>query len=104
MAGLKVDFTPLTQISSSAVNSNTIYFRDWQINNENLSAQITGVQLLFTTVNPFFSNSLCVYVDGIRQRPTSDYTITGINNFTFVGGSAPATGTDLYVDYRRSDL
>jgi hypothetical protein len=104
MAGLKVDFTPLTQISSSAVNANTIYFRDWQINNEILSAQITGVQLLFTTVNPFFSDSLCVYLDGLRQLLGVDYTVTGNDNFTFTAGNEPLSGQDLVVDYRRSDL
>jgi hypothetical protein len=104
MAGLKVNFVPLTLISSSEINNNFIVIRDWDIKNDDLSAQITGIQLLFTTTYEFYSNSLCVYLDGIRQLLGTDYTVTGNDNFTFTAGNEPLSGQDLVVDYRRSDL
>jgi hypothetical protein len=38
-----------------------------------------------------------VYLNGIRQYPWTDYTITGANQITF--SVAPTTGDLLLIDY-----
>lgn len=62
------------------------------------SGTINSINAAFTlahTPNP--ASSLKVYVDGVRQRLTTDYTLV-TNAITFT--SAPDTGDNIYVDYR----
>lgn len=51
----------------------------------------TGVQTVFTlSASPGAIANLEVFISGVRQRPTTDYTLSG-NSLTF--GTAPASGT-----------
>jgi hypothetical protein len=101
---LKVNFQPHTKIKSAEMNVNMIYFRDRDVIGENLTSQVTGSATVFTLAYPYIAGSVIVFVDGIRQLKTSDYTESGTLTITFLGGRQPASGQDLVVDYHRSDL
>jgi hypothetical protein len=58
---------------------------------------INGVNTNFTSVSAYRTNLLSVYLNGLRQRRTNDYTETGSNSFQFV--SAPIAGDILSIDY-----
>jgi hypothetical protein len=64
---------------------------------ETPSGAIDGVNQSFTTAHNFASNQLWVWLNGLRMKLTTDYTITGANSFHFV--TAPQTGDTLVVDY-----
>ena len=98
---LKTNFIPYQKILSAEINSNFIILNTWDIWNEDLSAQITGSNLIFTTVFPFVTGTLRVYVDGLRQRLTTNYTVSGSQIFIFAAGTAPVSGQDVIVDYRK---
>jgi hypothetical protein len=62
------------------------------------SGTINGSNTAFTVVNaPNPSTSIRIYVNGVRLRPTTDYTISG-TSLTMVW--VPQTGDWLYADYR----
>jgi hypothetical protein len=62
------------------------------------SGAINGSNTAFTLVNAAVpSTTLHVYLNGVRLRPTSDYTISG-TSLTMV--MVPQTGDWLYADYR----
>jgi len=67
---------------------------------ETPSGSINGSNTVFTTANSFVTGSTRVYLNGIRQKKTDDYTETAGNQFSFV--SAPLTGDNLIVDYIKS--
>src|SRR5262245_26392043 len=51
----------------------------------------------YHTAQPFQSGSLKVYLNGLRQKVTADYTITGTNAFHMI--LALTTNDQLLVDY-----
>ena len=104
MAGLEKNFIPHTTIFASQVNNNFTVIDTWDVKNEDLTSQIDGINLIFTTVYPYVPGSLIVLVDGIRQRKPTHYTETGASTFTFGNGYQPVSQQDLVVDYRRADL
>jgi len=61
---------------------------------------INGSNQTFTTANAYTANLLAVYLNGLRQRRTADYTETGTQSFQFI--SAPLAGDSLSVDYIQS--
>lgn len=66
--------------------------------NEVPSGTINGSNVTFTVANaPSPATSLKVYLNSLRQVPTTDYTLSGVT-ITFV--QAPLTGSTLLVDYR----
>jgi hypothetical protein len=64
---------------------------------ETPSGTINGSNKVFTLANtPDDSANVAVHVDGLFQRTTTDYTISG-TTITFV--TAPALGQDVFVLY-----
>ena len=59
-----------------------------------------GSNRVYTTTNIFVSGSLVVFLNGQRQTVGDDYTVTGVNEFTFVVGAAPAADDTIVVAYR----
>lgn len=64
------------------------------------SGTINGSNTVFTLAQtPVENEAVDVYLDGLKQIPTTDYSISG-TTITFV--SAPVAGQNLRVDYIRS--
>jgi hypothetical protein len=103
MAGLKKDFQPLTIISSQEINNNFTVLDTREVIGEDLTAQINGVATVFQTTNEYVAGTLKVYVDGLRYRPTTDYTESGVDTFTIVGDII-TVGSDMIVDYRNAEI
>lgn len=64
--------------------------------NEVPSGTVNGTNTDFTIANTPVTGTLRVYVNGVRQKVTDDYTLSG-TTITFV--SAPLTDSKLLVDY-----
>ena len=61
---------------------------------DTFSGNNASTAFLNMTFAPAATSSIAVFVDGVYQRPTLDYTVSGTTlNF----GSAPATGTNNIV-------
>ena len=58
---------------------------------------INGVNTTFTSSRAYSSNSIAVFLNGLRQRRSSDYTETTNQSVTFL--SAPLSGDSLSIDY-----
>jgi hypothetical protein len=56
-----------------------------------------GTTTIFTVNHPFLPDSLCVYVNGLRQRPTIDFVVLNETQFQFT--TAPHVGDFVQVDY-----
>lgn len=56
-----------------------------------------GSRTIFTVAHPFVASSLCVYVNGLRQRPTIDFTVISDTQFQFT--TAPLAGDSVMIDY-----
>lgn len=56
-----------------------------------------GTLTLFSVTYAFVPESLCVYVNGIRQRKTIDFVIVSATQFQFT--SPPQAGDALLTDY-----
>ena len=68
-----------------------------EVYNEIPSGTPNSSLLNFTTANTPTSSTVTVYLNGLKQRRTTDYTVSG-NIITFV--SAPITGDGILVDYK----
>jgi hypothetical protein len=68
------------------------------VDNEIPSGTINGSNTAFTLANAPTAGSVHLYLNGVRLRPTTDYSITG-TAITMV--MVPQTGDWLYADYRR---
>ena len=68
-----------------------------QVWNETPVGAINGTNQNFSTANSFRSATLAVYLNGLRQRPGWDYTVTMSNQFQMI--LAPIAGDSLSVDY-----
>lgn len=59
---------------------------------------LDGVNKTFTLPNPYYTGQLRVYLDGVRQKLTTDYTESPTaGTFTFV--TAPLAGSTILCDY-----
>ena len=58
---------------------------------------IDGNNLAYTTANPYTAGLLGVYLNGLRLRPSADYTETGNQSFQLI--DAPLPGDSLSIDY-----
>jgi hypothetical protein len=61
---------------------------------------VDGANKNFTTANTYRPNLLSVFLNGVRQRRTNDYSETSNNSFSFV--AAPSLGDILSVDYMQT--
>ena len=60
---------------------------------------IDGANAAFTLVNIPLPGSVHLYLNGVRQRPTTDYSVSG-NTITYTAGAKPQSGDNHYADYR----
>lgn len=58
---------------------------------------VDGTNIYFSTALVYSPNSLCVYLNGLRQQRLGDYTETGSQTFRFL--EAPWLGSTVRVDY-----
>ena len=100
MGNLKFDFEEDTVISSDEVNENFQRIEEGP-QTENLISQINGIATQFSTTYNYVAGSLRVYVDGLRQFITVDYTEDGTNLFTTIFANPLEPGATLLVDYER---
>jgi len=56
---------------------------------------VNGSNTVFTTANPY--RLLAVYLNGLRQRPSADYSESSAQSFTFL--TAPLSGDTISIDY-----
>jgi hypothetical protein len=64
---------------------------------ETPSGTIDGSNKNYTSAQPYSPTTLAVFLNGLRQRRSADYTETGSNSFSFV--TAPLPGDSLSIDY-----
>jgi hypothetical protein len=57
-----------------------------------------GTITTFLVSQAFVAATLCVYLNGLRQRPTTDFTIVDSTHFALT--SAPMSGDSLLIDYQ----
>jgi len=65
--------------------------------NETPTGTINGVNTNFLAANNFRSETLAVYLNGIRQRPTDDFIVVGTNGFQTT--VAPLPNDKFSIDY-----
>ena len=71
--------------------------RFWEL--ETPSGTINGTNTSFTLAfEPLENDAVTIFKNGLLQRPTTDYTISGVN-ISFV--TAPAVASDLKAQYIR---
>lgn len=68
--------------------------------NETPAGSVNSSNTVFTTAAAYKTGSLAVYLNGLRQKKTADYTETTSTTFTFT--TAPTTGDSVCVDYQES--
>lgn len=68
------------------------------IENEVPTGSVNDVNTNFTLANTPIAGSVKVFLNGLRMKPTTDYTVSG-TTITFL--IAPTTGDTILCDYRR---
>jgi len=63
------------------------------------SGAINSSNTVFTTANTFRSGTTRVFLNGLRQKPSTQYAESAGNTITFA--SAPTAGSSIIVDYSR---
>jgi hypothetical protein len=86
-----------TDIISSPTPTSSTGTITVQVSGETPTGAVDGSNKLFTTSSTYISGYLNVYLNGVRQSVTVDYTETSSNSFTFV--VAPTIDDILRVDY-----
>lgn len=69
---------------------------------EAVSGTVNGTNTVFTTANAYAGSSLEVYINGLLQYRTTDYTETNAAAGTFTFVDAPKTNDVIRVNYQRS--
>lgn len=67
--------------------------------NQSPLGTIDGVNDTFTLTQTPAPGSVCLYLNGLRLRPTVDYTVSG-NQIIFKPGSIPQINDNIYADFR----
>ena len=98
MANLKYTFVEKTVILSSEVNTN-FYRLETMYKFENLSSQVNGIIVQFSTAENYVAGTLEVYVNGLLATPTEDIQEDGTNKFTTLFALPLESGTKLVVKY-----
>jgi hypothetical protein len=60
---------------------------------------IDGSNAVFTVPDTVISSAIDVFVNGVLQSPLLAYTFTLGNTITFLAGSIPPPGSEIFVDY-----
>jgi hypothetical protein len=64
---------------------------------ETPAGAIDGINKDYTSANAYRSGMLAVYLNGLRQRRSADYSESGTSAFQFV--TAPLPGDSISIDY-----
>ncbi len=64
------------------------------------TGSVNGSNTVFTTAASYVGSTISVYVNGIRQKKTTDYTESSATTITFT--TAPSTGDVILVDYQHA--
>ncbi len=90
-----------TAITFQQINPNGLTINNF-VFNEVPSGTINGTNPTFTLANTPASNTLSLYVNGLKQLAGTgnDFTLSG-NTITFLSGAIPTTGDQLQADYIR---
>lgn len=101
-AGFTMQYAPATgdvlsadYLTSSVTNTRA---SDTLVTGGSYTGAINGSNTTFTLPSAYTPGSLRIFIDGVRQKLTTDYTETP-NSGTFTFVTAPLTGTILVVDY-----
>jgi hypothetical protein len=65
--------------------------------NETPAGLVNGLNLTFLAASNFRSETLVVYLNGLRQAPTDDFIVVGPNAFQMT--AAPLSNDKLKIDY-----
>lgn len=72
---------------------------DWYAE-EDLTSQVNGVAVVFTTAEQFEAGKLRVFIDGLRRRRGVDFSESGPNSFAWLL-TPPEVGQTLVVEYQK---
>lgn len=70
------------------------------IDGEAPTGVIDGANATFTLAYTPSAGSVHLYLNGLRQRPTTDYGVAG-NTITYTAGAKPQAGDNHLADYRK---
>jgi hypothetical protein len=87
------------EVFEVGVNGAVFYANSNSVANEVPSGLVNSVNTNFTTVNSFVSNSLEVYLNGVKQLWGVGYIVTGATTFQF--SNSPITGDEVTVAYSK---
>lgn len=96
-AGGNVPEVGSTANGFGGTNSGGFPFISMFVSNEDVNESVNGIRTDFTVDHAFSASSMKVYVQGVRQRLTTDYTI--LNSTTIRFNSAPTNGYWIMCDY-----
>lgn len=99
MANLKFTFVPHTVILSAEINTNFDRIENGNIPNEDLTLQIDGIKTVFTIANDYIAGSIKVFVNGLKRRPTIDFSESSSTTITTLFASPLQSGDILTVEY-----
>jgi len=95
---LKADGTyakiPAGSVGSGTGGGGTTTVITW---GETPAGAIDGVNRSYTSASTYVAGSIAVYLNGVRQRKTNDYTETSSTTFQMV--NAPSIGDLMSIDY-----
>jgi hypothetical protein len=83
---------------TGAINGNILALSNVVVG-EDLTLQVDGTNLIFTTANPFIPGTTAVWWNGLRESAGVGYAEAG-NTLVFT--DAPAVGDVLRVDYQKA--
>lgn len=95
-----VECLSLSRKSISINNELLILNAGTPVDGEIPQEAIDGLRVAFSLTDTPISGSVHLYLNGIRLRLTTDYSVSG-KTITYTAGAKPALGDNHYVDYRK---
>lgn len=93
-----IDISTLPQYITVAVGATIQTFAGIFVIGETPSGTINGSNATFTTASGFVPESVQVFVNGVSQTNTVDYTTSGVNTIIF--NFSPVNGDYIRVNYK----
>jgi hypothetical protein len=105
--GFTMQYAPATGdvllVDYNVTNSHFIQGSNSSIVNETPTGTVNGTTTLFTVLQgKYVANTLQVYINGLQQTKTTDFTETSPGSGTFTFTTAPVTGDVVRVAYQFS--
>lgn len=98
-AGIQRLTAQLAQLALFASQLNGVLAQGTPADGEIPTGAINGINAAFTLAYTPKTGSVHLFLNGVRQRLTTDYTVAG-NTITYASGAKPQTGDNHYADYR----